>query len=212
MQALETNVSSPTTIDELEDAIKKYQLRVEDIVSSESQIGIWYKILATRYLDEKMYGRALENFQKAIEYYPENQNLYYYVGLCAGFMAKSSLDYNGTGDLSKRQNYLELSKRAYLRAIQIEPTYVRALYGLSVLYIFEYDDSFMAIPYLKKLLSVDTKHTDAMFLLARAYYENNDYDEAVKLYDTIESLSTSEEKKAEARANKRVVLDAQFLQ
>ncbi|NLM01629.1 MAG: tetratricopeptide repeat protein [Treponema sp.] len=210
MQVMETGVSSPTTIEELEDAIKKYELRIIDIISSESQVGIWYKILGTHYMDEGMYGKALEAFQKAVAIYPANQNLFYYVGLCAGFMSKASLDFDATGDDAKSIQYLNLAEKSYLRAIELENTYVRALYGLSILYVFEFNESFKAIPYLQKLLTIDTKHTDAMFVLARAYYENGNFDGAVDLYDKIERLSTSEEKKAEARANKKVVLDAQF--
>ena len=80
MQLLEEGVSSPTTVEELREAIQKYGNRVEDVLQAQSQIGIWYKLLATRYLDNKMYGEALKTFQKAIEFYPENSNLYYYVG------------------------------------------------------------------------------------------------------------------------------------
>ena len=77
MQHIEEGVASPTTIEELKDAISKYEERAADIQLAHSQIGIWYKILATRYLDKKMYGEALKNFQTALEYYPDNQNLYY---------------------------------------------------------------------------------------------------------------------------------------
>ena len=73
---MEENVGSPTTEAELKDAIKKYQDRVTDIQLANSQIGIWYKMLATRYLDAKMYGEALKTFQTAIQYYPANQNLF----------------------------------------------------------------------------------------------------------------------------------------
>lgn len=53
-QHLEEGVESPTTVEELKDAIEKYQKRVADIQLAQSQIGIWYKILGTRYLDQKM--------------------------------------------------------------------------------------------------------------------------------------------------------------
>ena len=86
-QHLEEGVESPTTVEELKDAIEKYQKRVADIQLAQSQIGIWYKILGTRYLDQKMYGEALKCFQEALKYYPNNQNLYYYVGVCAGYMS-----------------------------------------------------------------------------------------------------------------------------
>ncbi len=114
IQSMEEGVSSPTTIDELKTAISKYENRVEDIMLAQQSVGIWYKILATRYIDKQMYGEALSVLQKAIMYYPVNQNLYYYVGVCAGYMAKAELDFSATGNTSKKQNYLRLSESGYL--------------------------------------------------------------------------------------------------
>lgn len=211
LQKMEENVGSPTTEVELKDAIKKYQDRVTDIQLANSQIGIWYKMLATRYLDAKMYGEALKTFQTAIQYYPANQNLFYYVGVCAGYMAKASLDFSANGGTSAEKfNYLKLAESAYLRAIELEPRYVRSLYGLGVLYVFELDQCEKAIPYLETALSVETKNTDIMFVLARAYYVEGQYDSAVSLYDKIISVTKSEQKKKSAEANKKIALDASY--
>lgn len=210
MQRLEEGVQNPTTIDELKDAIEKYQKRVADIQLAQTQVGIWYKILGTRYLDNKMYGEALKCFQSALEYYPNNQNLYYYVGICAGYMSHTALDFEAAGSSEKKMNYLKLSETAYLRAIEIEPRYSRALYALGVLYVYELDENGKAIPYLEKLLAIDTKNTDAMFVLARAYYCEYEYDKAVSMYDKIISLTKSAEKKADAETNKKIVLDASY--
>ncbi len=211
LQKMEENVSSPVTVEELKDAIKKYQARAMDVQLANSQVGIWYKILGTRYLDSKMYGEALKAFQSAIQYYPENQNLYYYVGLCAGYMAKASLDFNASGSTSAEKfNYLKLAESAYLRAIEIEPRYVRSLYGLGVLYVFELDQCSKAIPYLETALDVETKNTDIMFVLARAYYVEGEYDKATSLYDRIISTTKSEQKKKDAEVNKKIVLDAAY--
>ncbi|MBQ0050525.1 MAG: tetratricopeptide repeat protein [Treponema sp.] len=210
MQKLEEGVKSPTTEVELKDAIARYQNRVADIQLADAQTGIWYKMLAVRYLDAKMYGEALKNFQMAIQFYPTNQNLYYYVGLCAGYMAKTSLDYNATGTSTEKYNYYKLSEDAYLRAIEYEPKYGRALYALGILYVFELDQCEKAIPHLEKLLSFDTKNIDAMFVLARAYYVEGKYDNAASLYDKITSITKNEQKKQEALANKKIVLDAAY--
>lgn len=212
MQQMEEGVSSPSTIDEYKDAIKKYERRIADIDAAQRQVGIWYKILGSRYLDNKMYGEALKAYQNAIMYYPDNQNLYYYVGLCAGYMSHAALDYGAKGDTSTRYNYLRLSEQAYLRAIQIEPRYVRALYGIGVLYVFELDESEKAIPYLETLLTVDKAHIDAMFVLARAYYSNYDFDNAVAMYDKIISTTKDAQKKADAEVNKQVVLGMAYAQ
>ncbi|MBE6350864.1 MAG: tetratricopeptide repeat protein [Spirochaetaceae bacterium] len=207
VQSLEEGVSNPTTIEELKVAIKKYENRVEDVVAAESQIGIWYKILGSRYLDKKMYGEALKSFEKAIEIYPTNSNLYYYVGVCAGYMAKASLDYDARGSNTQRMNYLKLAENAYIRAIELEPLYARALYGLGVLYVFELNENQKAIPLLEKLLEIEKNHFDGMMVLARAYYSLYEFDKAVNLYDKIIEKTTSSEKKAEAEVNKKIVLD-----
>ncbi|MBP3771425.1 MAG: tetratricopeptide repeat protein [Treponema sp.] len=214
MQKLEEGIDSPVTEAELKEAIQKYENRIADMQLASSQVGIWYKMLAVRYLDSKppMYGEALKYFQKALQFYPTNQNLYYYVGLCAGYMSKASLDFKaeGTATTTERYNYLKLAESAYLRAIELEPKYGRALYGLGILYVFELGQSEKAIPHLEKLLSFDTRNFDAMFVLAKAYYDQNEFDKAVSLYDRILAQSKSEQKKADAAANKKIVLDASY--
>ncbi len=210
LQKLEEGVENPTTIEEIEDAIKKYEERAADLQLTQQQTGIWYKLLGTRYLDNKMYGEALKAFKSALEYYPKNQNLYYYVGVCAGYMSHTAMDYSGTGSTELKYNYLKTAEQAYLRAIEIDDRYVRALYGLGVIYVFELDEPAKAIPYLEKLLTIDTRNIDAMFVLARAYFTNLEFDNAVKMYDTIISTSKSEESVKTAQENKRLVLDASY--
>lgn len=209
-QKMEENVSNPTTIDEYKDAIEKYEKRVADIQLAQQQIGIWYKILGTKYLENKMYGEALKSFQTALEYYPDNQNLYYWVGVCAGYMSHEALDYGGSGSTTIQYNYLKLAESAYLQALKIEDRYVRALYGLGVLYVFELEEPAKAIPHLEKLLTIDTNNHDAMFVLGSAYYLNYDFDKSVEMYDKIIKSTKNASIKAQAEANKKQVLDVQY--
>lgn len=209
LQAMEEGVSidSRSTAEDIKEAIAKYEDRINDIMIAEEQTGIWWKMLGSRYLDQAMYADALNAYEKAIMYYPANQNLYYYVGLCAGYMAEASLDYGATGDLSKREHYLELSESAYKRALELDPNYTRALYGLAVLYVFELDESEKAIPLLEKFLTIETGDTDAMFVLARAYYRNYEFQLAIDMYDRIIAKTASEKTKQEAEVNKKIVMD-----
>ncbi len=207
---MEEGVSNPLTIDELKEAIGKYQNRVAEQQLAMSQIGMWYRLLGTRYVDSKMYGEALKYFQEALKYYPNNQNLYYYVGLCGGYMSHAALDFGGTGSYEQKYNYLKLSEEAYKRALEIDDRYTNAMYGLAVLYVFELDESVKAIPLLEKLLSIDTRHTDAMFVLARAYYQNFEFEKSVAMYDKIMSVTKNADKIADAENNKRTVLEASY--
>lgn len=208
---LEENVKNPTTITEYEEAIAAHNDTMQKIVNIDSQTGIWYKILASKYLDKKMYGKALENYKMAIQFYPQNPNLYYYVGLCAGYLAKASLDYDADGINAEQQNYLNLAENSYLQAIEYNPSYTRALYGIGVLYVFELNEPLKAIPQLEKLLTVASKDLDGMMVLARAYYETGDYDKAVALYDKVIAQTTDKSRKSQAEANKKVVLDQAYI-
>jgi len=210
MQSLEEGVDNPTTIEELTEAIGKYQHRIEDVLNADVRIGIWYKILATRYLDNKMYGKALENFRTATQYYPTNQNLYYYVGVCAGYMAKASLDYELTGTNREQRRYYDLAESAYLRALELEPRYVRALYGLSVLYVFELGRPQDAIVHLEKIMEIEKRNLDAMFVYARALYETGEYDMAVEIYDRIMDETRDDATKKRAEENKSFVLEQAY--
>ena len=103
-----------------------------------------------------------------------------------------------------------LSESGYKRAIELEPGYVRSLYGLAVLYLFDLDKAQEAIPLLQKVLSIETKHYDAMFLLARAYYMNYEFEKALDVYDKIIALSPSDTRVKEAEENKKIVLNALY--
>lgn len=199
---LEEGVSNPLTIEELQDAINKYSTRVSETQLAMSQVGMWYRLLGTRYVDNKMYGEALKCFQEAIKYYPNNQNLFYYVGVCAGYMSKASLDYGATGTHNQKYNYLKLAEEAYLRALEIDGRYTNAMYGLSVVYLYELEEPDKAIPLLEKLLSIDTRHFDAMFALARAYVDVYEYDKAIQMYDKIIDSTKSEELLSHAKENR----------
>lgn len=213
MQKLEEGVSSPTTKEELKDALAKYDRRATDLATTQAQEGVWYKILGTRYLDEQEYGLAYEAFQKALSFYPNNANLYYYLGICAGYMANATKDWNALGDgsIAQRKNqYLRVSEESFQQALSINPKYYRAMYAIGVLYVFQLGEPENAIPYLETFLETQTKDTDGMFVLARAYYENLEFDKAVSLYDKIIELKPSADKVRDAEANKKTVMDMQY--
>lgn len=210
LQQMETDVKNPSTVEELKEAIEQYESRAEELIDVQEQAGIWYKLLATKYIDEEMYGQALSALQKAVQYYPQNQNLFYYIGVSAGYMAKAELDFNADGKSTERDNYLLLAESGYKRAIELEPDYFKALYGLSVLYVLEMNQPARAIPLLERALALEPKNEEAMMLSGHAYYMTYDYEAAVAMYDKVIAAGTSKERKEAAAANKKAVLDAMY--
>jgi len=200
VQEYETGVSNPTTEEELKDAIKKYLRRIDDIVIAHERVGIWYKMLGTRYLDKKMYKNALGCFQNAVEIYPENQNLYYNIGVCAALIAKGALDFEVRGE-DVRRKYFDLASKAYKRAIELDPNYSKSIYALSVLYVFELGEPQKAIPLLEGEIEGKMKPLDELFLLGQAYALISDNDKAIKTYERIIELSGSQEQRKKAKEN-----------
>lgn len=207
LQELEEGVSSPSTEAELKEAIKKYERRVDDIIIAEGRIGVWYKMLGSRYMDKKMYKKALDCFKAALEYYPENQNIFYQVGLAASLVAKNALDFELTGTDIEQKRYYALAVSSYKRAIEIEPKYSKAISSLSVLYLFELDKPREAIPLLESVVAREQKPLQHLFLLARAYYMIGENEKAVSAYERIISLTGSADQKKEAENNIRHIKD-----
>ena len=154
-----------------------------------------------------MYKKAIEAFQSSLDYFPENQHVFYQIGVCAAIIAKSSLDYPGMG-LAEQQAYFDLSVSAYKRAVELDPSYTRAVYALSVLYVFELNQPAEAITIMEPVAAREKKPLDSLFILGRAYYMTGQYEKAIAAYDRIIKTSGSAEQRADAERNKAFVENA----
>ncbi|MBP5569006.1 MAG: tetratricopeptide repeat protein [Treponema sp.] len=210
IENMEKSSGKPMSEEEIKAAIDQYYDDIEEIQKKNMQIAIWYKMLGTRMLDKKEYGTALQYFQKALEITPDNSVLYFYAGECAAFLGNASLDIDASGNLQKRINYYQMAEDAYLKALAIDDKYVYALLGIGILYSYQMDNSQAAIPYLERLLAIDKKNIDAMFVLARCYYLTKQYDMALQYYDLIIDTSKVKATIETAEENKQKVLSQAY--
>ena len=210
IEDMEKSSGKPMSEEEIKAAIDQYYNDIEEIQQKTMQTAIWYKMLGTRMLTKKEYGTALQYFQKALEITPDNAVLYFYTGECAAFLGNAAMDYEATGNLSKRKYYYDLAEDAYLHALSIDDKYVYARLGIGILYSYQMEDNQAAIPYLEKLLTIDKKNIDAMFVLARSYYITGHYDKAVEYYDKIIDISKVESVRNTAQENKSKVMDKAY--
>jgi tetratricopeptide (TPR) repeat protein len=195
-----SGVASSQSVAELKAGIARYQAEVERQVKAAKNLGVYYKMLALKYLDANMYGLALENLGKAIEIYPENPQLFYYCAVANARMAKAEVidSAAAAGGLSRAEAY-------YRRAVFLDPGYVNALYGLAVLYALELGRPAEAEPLLQAILSREKKNIDALALLARVRYAAGRLEEAAELYQRIADTTTAGRLKSQALENKRAI-------
>ncbi|MDR1177462.1 MAG: tetratricopeptide repeat protein [Spirochaetaceae bacterium] len=201
----------PETIEGLREAIALYEDMIEEQVNTAVKTGIYWKILSARLQDKELYGEAFKALERAVSYTPEDPALHYSTGLVAGLLARDYHDYTAATDGSQeRARYYSLAEEAYRRAIAIDERYTKAHYGLAVLYVFELNRPAEAIPHLERYLEIQTRDTDAMFILARAFYATGGYDRAVELYDEIISITKDSSRRRQAEDNKQQALSASY--
>jgi tetratricopeptide (TPR) repeat protein len=197
----------PETIEGLRNAIAAYERQIDAHVKDAAQTAVYWKLLAIRLQDRNLHNLVLDALERAIYYNPSDPLLYYMTGVSAAYLAKHYLDFFSRDNTAERQRYYALAESGYLRAIEIDSGYPKPRYGIGVLYVFELDRPADAIPHLERLLELIPSDTDAMFILARAYYETSAFQRAVDLYDRIIQISRDDVKRREAWNNKNQVME-----
>jgi tetratricopeptide (TPR) repeat protein len=199
----------PETIEGLRQAIALYETQIERNVREGAQTGVYWKILAIRLADKGLDNDALEAFERAIHYNSEDPVLYYLTGVSAAKVAHKKIGFTANDDVEKEQ-YYRLSENAYLRSLELDETYSKAMYGLAVLYAFELDRPQDAVDQLDRYLQIQKSDTSAMFVLARAYYMLRKFTAAIEVYERIASTTKDRKTKEEAFKNIEIVRERMY--
>jgi len=199
----------PETIDGLKEAIALYESQIERNVREGAQTGVYWKILATRLADKGLDNDALDALERAIYYNSEDPILFYLTGVSAGKIAKSKVGFTANAQ-EESERYYKLSENAYLRALELDTTYTKAMYGLAVLYSFELDRPEEAVNYLERYLQIQASDINAMFVLARSYYMIRDFSSAIETYEKIASRTKDQKIKQEAFNNMDIVRERMY--
>ncbi|GMO46561.1 MAG: tetratricopeptide repeat protein [Termitinemataceae bacterium] len=191
----------PRTIEDLQKAIALYESVQNDYIKTVSQTATYWKILGTRFADKQMYLEALDSFEKAIQYTPDDEVLHFLSATNAAYAAKSQ----HTQQLAMK--YFDISQLAYKRAIELQSEYSQARYGLAVLYIYELNKPQDGIEQLLHYMEGRSNDAQAMMMMARALYMTGDFAGAVDWYDRAIPLSKDKTLATEAKNNRDTIRD-----
>ena len=204
ISALSPRGGTPNTIEGLREAIALYEAQIERNVQEGAQTGSYWKILGIRLADRGMHRDALDAMERAIYFQTEDPTLFHLTGEYASVVAASVVGFS-TNAGSEKEHFHSLAENSYLRAIQLDSSYARPLLGLGILYTFDQDRPFEAIPLLERYLQLSSSDIRGMFVLARAYYITEDYTLALELYDRIIAISKDQRVRAEAQNNIEII-------
>ncbi|QEN03741.1 tetratricopeptide repeat protein [Thiospirochaeta perfilievii] len=187
-------------VQELTANIKKLEKDLDATLEKYQKIGNFHRALGVKMMHYKMYYKAYEHFSKAIEFYPNSEMLHYYRGIAASQFALSQ-------DVeSVKRDYLQRALNSHEYSIQLNPGFVKGLYALSILYIYEFDRPDDAKDLLDRLISISTREFDAMLLRALLYEKDGEYNEALDLYDSVLSQSKKDDHIVRATTHRDEVL------
>jgi len=186
-------------VEEIEREVRRYREEVQRTVDASGQLAVYYKMLAVEYMRGAMYSVAYDSLEQATAIQPENPILFYYSAVCAARMSKAQVI------SEERMRWLDRSELLYRRALALDPGYAAALYGLSVLYVFELQRPQEAEDLLERLLNAESKEIDGRFLLARVYYSLGKLENAIELYRQIESLTDVKQLRERALAGRKQI-------
>jgi tetratricopeptide (TPR) repeat protein len=102
--------------------------------------------------------------------------------------------------------YFETAERYYRRAIELDPEYLDALYGLAVLYAFELDRLEEALSLLERATTVNPNRARPYMLMGRVLLELDRPEEAAEAYGRAAETAVSDEVADAALENRRRIL------
>lgn len=190
----------PARVEQLEQVVQEYAQAVQDQVQLISRQADAMKLLAQAYLQQQLFGPAFETLQEVLVIQPQNQTLHQLAAAAAGFAAKSQ------SNQRVRDEYYSASVYHYERAIDLDPSFIEARYGLAILHVFELAQPVAALPHLEAILAINDTHVPALFVLARAHVQLGNLDDAISAYERIIRGAADEADRERARRNRQLLL------
>ena len=195
------NPQANERIAELQRDVKALRKTIDERVALTNKLGSYYKLLALAYINNQMYGQALEAIEEAIRIHPELHTLFIYRAISAARLAKA------VNSEIERASYFHTAEDSYLRALSLEPNSGQALYGIAVLYTYELGLPQNALPFLERLLRKETRNFDALFVLGATHYLLGNTEAALETYDKIITMTSAGIRRDEAKRNKERILE-----
>ncbi|HOJ63421.1 MAG TPA: hypothetical protein PLE45_03265 [Spirochaetota bacterium] len=172
-----------------EEASLLYRQAIDTLVNAYSSLGGLNKDVGRRLMMSGEYLSAIKHFEIARDIRNNDSTIYYWLAVC----------YVNLYKIEKDPKYFELIEKNYEISLNLTPENKEVLYAYAQFLVYGKEDYFKAIEILKKLVVLlkNNSMPDAYFLLGRAYYMVEDYENALKIYETLktfEKVLTKEQK------------------
>jgi len=197
----ETEQEKQEIIERLKKKISKFEKEANTVLHANQQLGVYYKMIAVRYMDLKMYRLSMESFDEAASIYPENPKILYSLGVSCARLGINQDTYE------EKRALLSRAELNYKRASVLDPLWIDPIYALAVLYSFELNRKNEADQLLERLIKIEPEHIPSLFMLGKSYAEKGQLEKAVSFYERIENSAELESDRETAEKTRRTLLE-----
>ncbi len=162
-------------IERLKRKAEEYDKGVEEKIESAEKAGAVYQRLGEKYLERQMWDLSIESLEKAVGYGRNTPVVHYSIAVA---YANKAQELHSRSFASKAEHH-------YKRALEIQPDYQQASYGLGILYFYIMGDKKKGLEEMKRVVQKDRNYYRARFALARFYYELNNPKRSLSLYEDL---------------------------
>ncbi|OHD67190.1 MAG: hypothetical protein A2W19_11675 [Spirochaetes bacterium RBG_16_49_21] len=159
--------------DKIEDLEKE---KIKD-VRTLARLADQYTQLGTIYLEKRLWDSAVQNYDKGIKYGKNTPGVFYSIGLAH---ANRGSERESRDDIDKAEFY-------YHKAIEMQSNYYDAQNALAILLFYHKNEKEKALSIIEGVVSRNKSSYIARFTLGRFYYEMNNLDKALSVYEDLES-------------------------
>ncbi|MFA5520047.1 MAG: hypothetical protein WDA74_12395 [Spirochaetota bacterium] len=168
-------------VEALEREVEINEKKFWDKMQSMEQVGESYKKLGIKYAEMKSWTPAIDTLTKAIEHGQSGAYVHYWLGIA----------YANRGNELKNKSDIDKAEASYKRALEKIPTLTHAEYGLALLYFYLKEDRGKGLQMMNDIVRKKPDYFDAHFALGRFYYENDEKNKSLSVYQNLYSLLES---------------------
>lgn len=141
-----------------------------------NKIGVLYQNLGGKYNEKGAWDPAIDALQKALGYGRSTPLVHYQLAIA----------YANRGTQLENKDDIDKGQMHYEKALQIDPNFIEAKYGLAILLFYQKDNSRKkAVQLMEEIAKQKPTFYRARFALGRFYYENKDLNKSLSVYQDL---------------------------
>jgi len=160
---------------ELEKRAKEYEGDSSGVPKYVNELSNIYYKLGFAYQNDKNWDRAIDAFQKALKYGKDPASCHYNLAVVYGNRGKDTGDGKDTA----------LSEKHYRLALEKNPAFSDARYGLGILLFYEKNNKEEGLALMRQLVEKNRDYIRGYFALGKFYYEMDRPERALAVYEAL---------------------------